>query len=97
MTLQESVRLAAEEFQVWMRQAWHDAQVWLALLSDFERLLLIALFILLLMVLILLNSNHRASDPSRGRSFLSSLLLIMVFSFGAGWILDSRFDIGNFF
>ena len=97
MALTDSIRLAAEELLVWAGQGWHDAQIWLSLLSDFERLLLIVLFILLLLILILLQSKRRASEPSSGRNFPSALLLVVVFSFGAGWILDSRFDIGNVF
>ena len=57
-------------------------------------------FILILFMLILVRAGRRKADPARGRSFVSSIVLVMLFSFGAGWMIDSRFDVQdvmNFF
>jgi MFS superfamily sulfate permease-like transporter len=80
--------------------AWRDFSIWVQRLDDTEKLFFMVVFILLLLMLILMRARRRASDPTPGRSFVSSILLVMVFSFGAGWMLDSRYDMQhvlNFF
>ena len=65
-----------------------------------EKLFFMVVFILILFMLILVRAGRRKADPARGRSFVSSIVLVMLFSFGAGWMIDSRFDVQdviNFF
>ncbi|MDX1293247.1 MAG: hypothetical protein R3265_10570 [Hyphomonas sp.] len=71
---------------------YYDFSVWVHRLNDTERLFLMIMFILILFMLILVRSRRRKVEPSRGRSFVSSVMLVMLFSFGAGWMIDSRFD-----
>ena len=63
-----------------------DAFIWLGDREPGERLILATFFILLLLFLIIRMSTRR--EDSTGRNFGSSLLLIVVFAFGLGWILD---------
>ena len=75
------------------RDVMHDVRIWVARLDDTEKMFFIIIFILLLFMLILVKSAKRPKDPSKGRSFLGSVVLIMVFAFGAGWMLDARLEI----
>ena len=65
-----------------------------------EKVFFMAVFIALLFFLILVKAANRKHAPKQGRSFMSSIILVMLFSFGAGWMLDSRYDMQhvlNFF
>lgn len=73
-------------------QALEEVTVWVDGLEDMEKVFFMVMFILLLFMLILVKAARRKAEPRRGRSFLSSIVLVMLFSFGAGWMLDSRFD-----
>lgn len=83
----------ASEFARSTRDVLRDIEIWVARLDDVEKMFFIVMFIFLLFMLILVRSASRPRDPSSPRSFVSSLLLVIVFSFSAGWIIDSRFEI----
>ena len=68
-----------------------DVPDWVDHLSDMEKVFFMAVFIALLFFLILVKAANRKHTPKKGRSFVSSIVLVMLFSFGAGWMLDSRF------
>ena len=77
-----------------------DVTDWVDHLSDMEKVFFMAVFIALLFFLILVKAANRKHAPKQGRSFMSSIILVMLFSFGAGWMIDSRFDVQdviNFF
>ena len=79
-----------------LNMAYRDISLWLARLDDMEKVFLLSGFILILFMLILVKAAKRSADPSKRRSFFSSLVLVMVFAFGAGWILDSRLDLSHY-
>ncbi|HBJ39366.1 MULTISPECIES: hypothetical protein [unclassified Hyphomonas] len=81
-------------------EAYLEFSRWVDRLDDMEKLFFMVVFILILFMLILVRAGRRKADPARGRSFVSSIVLVMLFSFGAGWMIDSRFDVQdvmNFF
>jgi hypothetical protein len=81
-------------------EAYADFMLWVDRLDDMEKLFFMVIFILILFMLILVRARRRKVQPAKGRSFLSSVVLVMLFSFGAGWMIDSRFemqDVLNFF
>lgn len=80
-----------------LNAAYRDISVWVSRLDDIEKLFFICGFILLLFMLILVKAASRPKVPSRRRSFFTSLVLVMVFAFGAGWIIDSRLDFADYF
>ena len=68
---------------------WHEALLWFQRRSDGEQLVIACVFILLLLMLII-RMSMRGKDPgSSGRQFGGSLLMVMIFAFGLGWMLDS--------
>ena len=73
---------------------------WVHRLDDMEKLFFMIVFILILFMLILVRAGRRKVSPAPGRSFVSSVVLVMLFSFAAGWMMDSRFEMQevlNFF
>lgn len=81
-------------------EAYYDFSRWVHRLDDMEKLFFMIVFILILFMLILVRAGRRKVNPAPGRSFVSSVVLVMLFSFGAGWMMDSRFemqDVLNFF
>ena len=84
---------AWEDFRVFAGNCWSDLVFWVARLSDTEQLVLIATFILILFALILVNAGNRDEHPGNGRLFFMSVLMVGVFAFGVGWILDTRYNV----
>ncbi|WP_158533981.1 hypothetical protein [Hyphomonas pacifica] len=76
--------------------AYRETSLWLARLDDMEKVFLLSGFILILFMLIIVKAAKRPHNPGKGRSFFTSLVLVMVFAFGAGWILDSRLDLSHY-
>lgn len=63
--------------------------LWFQRRSDGEQIILTCLFILLLLFLIV-QMSRRGKDPgSTGRQFGGSVLLVMVFAFGLGLMIDT--------
>ncbi|MEQ3651319.1 hypothetical protein [Hyphomonas sp.] len=81
-------------------EAYYDFSRWVHRLDDMEKLFFMIVFILILFMLILVRAGRRKVSPAPGRSFVSSVVLVMLFSFAAGWMMDSRFEMQevlNFF
>ena len=74
-----------------------DLVHWFGRLSDVERLVGLCAFILVLFMLVLVKAKTRTSRPGRTRSFAGSFVLVVVFSFVAGLLIDSKFDPRQFF
>ncbi|WP_300378044.1 hypothetical protein [Henriciella sp.] len=63
--------------------------LWFQRRSDGEQIILVCLFILLLLFLIV-NMSRRGKDPgSTGRQFGGSVVLVMVFAFALGLMIDT--------
>ncbi|GGB74384.1 hypothetical protein [Henriciella pelagia] len=61
---------------------------WLMQRNDAEQLIIACVFILLLLWL-MIRRSMRNKDGSTSRNFGGSVVLIMIFAFGLGWMLDS--------
>ncbi|MCA8897350.1 MAG: hypothetical protein R3C00_01075 [Hyphomonas sp.] len=85
-----------DEFLDMMRDFVDDTMYWLSGLSDVERLIGLCIFILLLFLLVLANGSSRTREPGRTRSFAGAFTLVVVFSFVAGLLIDSKIDPGQF-
>ena len=70
-----------------------DTQLWFERLSDFERLMGLCGFILVLFFLVLTKAATRSADPSSSRSFVGSFTLVVVFSFLVGYVIDGGVDL----
>ena len=68
---------------------WEQASLWFARRSDGEQLVIACVFILLLLLLIIKMSMRGKDAGSTGRQFGGSVLLVVIFAFGLGWMLDS--------
>lgn len=86
---------AIDELSDYAKDAYHDFTVWVARLDDTEKMFFAGTFILILFMLILVNAAKRPREPGNGRSFFGAVMLVIVFSFGVGWVLDSRLDLSN--
>lgn len=71
------------------RLLYHDVVHWLQQRSDGEQIVIACTFILLLLWLIVRMSMRKENDAGTGRNFGGSVLLVMIFAFGLGWMLDS--------
>ncbi|WP_084399188.1 hypothetical protein [Henriciella aquimarina] len=68
---------------------WGEILHWLSRRSDAEQLVIACVFILLLLGLII-RMSMRGKDPgSTGRQFGGSIVLVMIFAFGIGWMIDA--------
>lgn len=85
--------LLIAKLNIVMRQGWHDFNIWVSRLSDVEQLFFLGMFILLLFMLILSTAGNRTKKPGNGRQFFGSVVMVMVFAFGAGWMIDSRIEL----
>ncbi|MEZ5997998.1 MAG: hypothetical protein R3B98_04830 [Hyphomonas sp.] len=85
-----------DEFLVVARDFVDDTTDWMNGLSDTERLMGLCIFILLLFLLTIVNSSKREREPGKARSFTGAFLLIVMFSFVAGLLIDSPYDPRNF-
>lgn len=90
-----ALRNAWGDLLLFAEDLWGDFVFWVSRLSDTEQLALIAIFILVLFVLILVNAANREKQPGNGRLFFMSVLMVGVFAFGVGWMLDTRFGVFN--
>jgi len=68
---------------------WQDILLWLGRRSDGEQLVIACVFILVLLLLIVRMSMRKKESASTGRNFGGSILLVMIFAFGIGWMLDT--------
>ncbi len=87
---------AKREFIDLVRDLVGDLMQWFSRLSDLERLVGVAAFILILFLLVIVKAGARDKKPASGRSFLSSLVLVVTFCFVMGLLLDTPFDPRNF-
>ena len=87
---------AQAEFVDMVRDLVADALQWFGRLSDIERLVGLCAFILVLFVLVLVKATTRTSRPGKTRSFVSSFVLVVTFSFLAGLLIDSEFDLRRY-
>ncbi|MGB3627152.1 MAG: hypothetical protein WA989_15075 [Henriciella sp.] len=71
------------------RLLYHDVVHWLGQRSDGEQIVIGCVFILLLLWLIVRMSMRKENDAGAGRNFGGSVLLVMIFAFGIGWMIDS--------
>jgi hypothetical protein len=69
-----------------------DMTRWFGQLSDLERLLGLCVFILILFVLVVVKAGRREHAPGKARSFVSSFVLVVTFSFVVGLLLDTPYD-----
>lgn len=83
---------ARDGFVDMSRAAMHDAADWFQGLTDLERLMGLCGFIMALFVLVVVKATTRTAEPGHGRSFISSFVLVVVFSFLAGMVIDSDLD-----
>ena len=68
---------------------WEQGLYWLSRRSDAEQLVIACVFILILLLLII-RMSMRGKDPgSPGRQLGGSVVLVMIFAFGIGWMLDA--------
>lgn len=68
---------------------WDQGVLWLGRRSDGELLIISCVFILVLLLLII-RMSMRGKDPGgKSRQFGGSVLLVMIFAFGLGWMLDT--------
>ena len=70
-------------------KAYQDVMFWIQRLSDGEKIVGMIVFALLLLLLIVSKSGRRRDKVSHGRQFSGAFLLVVFFSFGAGWILEA--------
>lgn len=68
---------------------WHEGLLWFQRRSDGEQLVIACVFILLLLMLIIRMSMQGKDPGSSGRQFGGSVLMVMMFAFGLGWMLDT--------
>lgn len=78
-----------DRFVLEANNAYEELIFWIQRLSDGEKIVGMILFVLILLLLIITRSGRRQRDVSRGRQFSGAFLLVVFFSFGAGWILES--------
>jgi len=79
------LRRLRQEAHYW----WREGELWFASRSDGEQVVIACVFILLLLMLII-RMSMRGKDPGgTSRQFGSSILMVTVFAFGLGWMLDS--------
>ena len=76
-----------------VEDAFGDLTDWVVGLTDIQRLVGLCAFILVLFTLLLVQATTRTRRPGKTRSFLGSFVLVVVFSFLAGLLIDSRFDL----
>jgi hypothetical protein len=82
---QEKLAALAHDFM-------RDMTRWFGQLSDLERLLGLCVFILVLFVLVVVKAGRREHAPGKARSFVSSFVLVVTFSFVVGLLLDTSYD-----
>lgn len=74
-----------------LRHLQDNFMYWVQHLSDSEKLVGMCMFVFVLMLL-MVNRSRREDERKpigSGRQFSTALLLVVVFAFGAGWMLDS--------
>jgi uncharacterized membrane protein YhfC len=78
-------------------RAARDFSIWAMRLQDGEKLILLCLFILLLLTLIVYRvpKQEKSSRSTEGQFFFAFVLVVIV-SFGAGWIFDGRISIPGY-
>ncbi|HPF23116.1 MAG TPA: hypothetical protein PK417_06545 [Hyphomonas sp.] len=87
---------AQTEFGDMVRDLVTGTLHWFGRLSDVERLVGLCAFILVLFMLVLVKATTRTHQPGKARSFVGSFVLVVVFSFLAGLLIDSEFDPRHF-
>ena len=78
-----------DRFVLEANNAYDELIYWVQRLSDGEKIVGMILFALLLLLLIVSKSGRRNHQASDGRQFSGAFLLVVLFSFGAGWMLES--------
>ena len=87
---------AQQEFIDMVRDLVVDVTHWFSRLSDLERLVGLGAFILMLFLLVVVKAGTREHKPAKSRNFVSSLVLVVTFSFFVGMLLETPFDPRNF-
>lgn len=78
-----------DRFVLETQDVYDSLMLWIQRMSDGEKIAGMILFALILMLLIVSKSGKRKKRVSHGRQFSGAFLLVVFFSFGAGWILES--------
>jgi hypothetical protein len=92
-----SVRRAFDKFSLEAGRFAGDVELFLARLGDAEKLLGLTAFILVLMFLVVRRPTNQKESGSMGRQFALALVIVVIFSFGVGWMFDGRFDVPDVF
>ena len=95
MSSQTIYEKAEHEFIDMVRDLVDDVVRWFSHLTDVERLIGLAAFILVLFLLVLVKAGSRERTPGKTRSFTAAFILVVTFSFLAGMLLDTPYDPRN--
>ena len=73
----------------------HDFSIWIARLSDGERVVGLCVFALTIMILMMRPARKQKTSRGKGTQFVFALAIVVIFGFGAGWILDGGAGMGG--
>ena len=82
--LEPLMRRLDQEIRIW----WQAADLWLGRRSESEQLVIVCALVLALLLLII-RFSFRDRAASGGSQFGGSVVMIMIFAFGLGWMFDS--------
>ena len=74
----------------------HDFSIWIARLSDGERVVGLCVFALSIMILMAVSTKKRKTSREKGTQFVFALAIVIIFGFGAGWLFDDDAGVGEF-
>lgn len=99
--------MAASSNAVFTEQLWnmivreaqsgaHDFSIWIARLSDGERVVGLCVFALTILLLMMGPTKKRTTPRGKGTQFVFALAIVMIFGFGAGWLFEEDAGVGEF-
>ncbi len=99
--------MAASSNSVFMENLWnlivshaqsgaHDFSIWIARLSDGERVVGLCVFALTIMILMMAPTKKRKTPRGKSTQFVFALAIVMIFGFGAGWLFEDNAGVGEF-
>ena len=74
----------------------HDFSIWIARLSDGERVVGLCVFALTILLLMMRPKKKRKTPRGKGTQFVFALAIVMIFGFGAGWLFEDNAGVGEF-